>query len=292
MANTGALPARCRAGDFVCFPKATVVPATGLLRRGINLSVDESLLTGESVQSGKFRHGWPGTRPACGDDLPSVFSGSLVTAGQGMPRFVATGSHSGLGKDRQCVGEGQTGANPLAEGDTAMVRTFAIVGPPACASPWCWSTALPRGGGSEVLETGFLAGIAMAMATLPEEFPVVLTIFLRWGLAHFSQECAHAADAGDRDAGGRHCPLRRQDGNADPEPDDLATDRWSRQGSRSCDLQGALPEEFHAYSRMRSWHEPRSLRPNGPRTTRGGRIGGSKIRSICIRTGRLPRSTP
>ncbi len=47
--------------------------------------------------------------------------------------------------------------------------------------------ALTRGGGAEVWKQGFLAGIAMAMATLPEEFPVVLTVFLALGAWRISR---------------------------------------------------------------------------------------------------------
>jgi P-type Ca2+ transporter type 2C len=61
------------------------VPADAILRRAINLAVDESLLTGESVPVRKTPSADAKSleRPG-GDDLPSVFSGTLVTAGQGI----------------------------------------------------------------------------------------------------------------------------------------------------------------------------------------------------------------
>ncbi|MEI7437882.1 MAG: cation-translocating P-type ATPase, partial [bacterium] len=67
-----------------------------------------------------------------------------------------------------------------------LVRTFAIVGLMACALVVV-VFALTRGGGLDVWKQGFLAGIAMAMATLPEEFPVVMTIFLALGAWRISR---------------------------------------------------------------------------------------------------------
>ena len=175
-------------GDFVLLSEGDRVPADGLLRRGINLSVDESLLTGESVPVRKVPS-MDGREldPPGGDDLPSVFSGSLVTAGQGIAEIVATGSHSGLGKIGNALARVKQEPTLLQKETRRMVRTFAIVGLLACALV-VLVYGLTRGGGSEVWKQGFLAGIAMAMATLPEEFPVVLTIFLALGAWRISRK--------------------------------------------------------------------------------------------------------
>ena len=175
-------------GDFVLLSEGDRVPADGLLRRGINLSVDESLLTGESVPVRKVPS-MDGREldPPGGDDLPSVFSGSLVTAGQGIAEIVATGSHSGLGKIGNALARVKQEPTLLQKETRRMVRTFAIVGLFACALV-VLVYGFTRGGGSEVWKQGFLAGIAMAMATLPEEFPVVLTIFLALGAWRISRK--------------------------------------------------------------------------------------------------------
>jgi Ca2+-transporting ATPase len=175
-------------GDFVVLCEGDRVPADGILRRGIHLSADESLLTGESVPVRKI----PSTdareldKPG-GDDLSSVFSGSLVTAGQGIAEIVATGSHSRLGKIGKALARVEQEPTLLQKETGRMVRTFAIVGLLACALVVV-VYGLTRGGGAEVWKQGFLAGIAMAMATLPEEFPVVLTIFLALGAWRISRK--------------------------------------------------------------------------------------------------------
>jgi Ca2+-transporting ATPase len=175
------------AGDLVVLSEGDRVPADGLLRRGINLATDESLLTGESVPVRKLPSAEAAAldRPG-GDDLPSVFSGTLVTAGQGIAEIAATGPRSELGKIGKALAHVVPEPTLLQKETGRLVRAFAIVGLVACAIVVV-VFALTRGGGADVWKQGFLAGIAMAMATLPEEFPVVLTVFLALGAWRISR---------------------------------------------------------------------------------------------------------
>jgi Ca2+-transporting ATPase len=174
-------------GDLVVLCEGDRVPADGLLRRGINLSADESLLTGESVPVRKVASAKAQKldKPG-GDDLPSVFSGTLVTAGQGIAEIVATGAGSELGKIGKALERVEPEPTLLQKETRRLVRTFAIVGLMACALVVV-VFAVTRGGGVDVWKQGLLAGIAMAMATLPEEFPVVLTVFLALGAWRISR---------------------------------------------------------------------------------------------------------
>ncbi len=174
-------------GDFVVLVEGDRVPADGLLRRGLNLAADESLLTGESVPVRKLpsAEATAPDRPG-GDDLPSVFSGTLVTAGQGVAEIVATGPRSELGRIGKALEQVEVEPTLLQRETGHLVRAFAIAGLMACAVVVV-AFALTRGGGADVWKQGFLAGIAMAMATLPEEFPVVLTIFLALGAWRISR---------------------------------------------------------------------------------------------------------
>ncbi len=174
-------------GDLVVLAEGDRVPADGLLRRGINLTVDESLLTGESVPVRKA----PSADAAAldqpgGDDLPSVFSGTLVTAGQGIAEIAATGLSSELGKIGKALQQVEQEPTLLQKETGRLVRIFALVGLIACAIVVV-AYALTRGGGAAVWKQSFLAGIAMAMAVLPEEFPVVLTVFLALGAWRISR---------------------------------------------------------------------------------------------------------
>jgi Ca2+-transporting ATPase len=174
-------------GDLVVLAEGDRVPADGILRRSTNLSTDESLLTGESVPVRKVAcvEARPMDRPG-GDDLPSVFSGTLVTAGQGIAEIAATGMHSELGRIGKALQKLEPEATLLQKETGRLVRIFAVVGLVACAAVVV-VFALTRGGGVDVWKQGLLAGIAMAMATLPEEFPVVLTVFLALGAWRISK---------------------------------------------------------------------------------------------------------
>lgn len=174
-------------GDIIILVEGDRVAADGVLRRGINLTVDESLLTGESVPVRKAPSATAATLDAPGgDDLPSVYSGTLVTAGQGVVEVLATGGNSQLGKIGKSLEKVEPEPTPLQNETRRLVSTFAILGLSACVLVVI-AFALTRGGSSLVWKEGLLAGIAMAMATLPEEFPVVLTVFLALGAWRISR---------------------------------------------------------------------------------------------------------
>ncbi len=174
-------------GDLIVLAEGDRVPADAALRYVMNLAADESLLTGESVPVRKTASaearavGKPG-----GDDLPFVFSGSLVTSGQGVAEVLATGPRTELGKIGKAL-QGVATESTLLQRETGrLVRNLAIVGLSLCALVIV-IYGLTRGNTAKVWEEGILVGITMAMATLPEEFPVVLTIFLALGAWRISQ---------------------------------------------------------------------------------------------------------
>jgi Ca2+-transporting ATPase len=169
--------------DIILITEGDRVPADAVLLSGNNVSIDESLLTGESVPVRK--RPWDGrlemTRPG-GDDLPFVFSGTMVVRGQGIARVRATGPRSEIGKIGRALQILQPEDTNLQRQTSRIVRNFAILGLSLCALVivvFGWT----RGDWLN----GFLAGITLAMATLPEEFPVVLTIFLALGAWRISQ---------------------------------------------------------------------------------------------------------
>ena len=174
-------------GDLVVLVEGDRVPADGLLRRGINVAADESLLTGESAPVRKTPSSAATAldRPG-GDDLPSVFSGTLVTTGQGIAEVLSAGSRSELGRIGKALERVEPEPTLLQTETRRLVRTFALLGLSACASVVI-AYGITRGGNTRAWKEGFLAGIAMAMATVPEEFPVVLTVFLALGAWRISR---------------------------------------------------------------------------------------------------------
>jgi Ca2+-transporting ATPase len=174
-------------GDILLLGEGDRIPADALLRRAGNLSADESLLTGESVPVRKTASLEAGEldKPG-GDNLPSVFAGSLVTSGQGAAEVVATGSQSELGQIGKALQRIEPEATPLQRETGRMVRLLAIVGLVGCVLVTV-GYGITRGGTWPIWKNGLLAGIAMAMSVLPEEFPVILTVFLALGAWRISR---------------------------------------------------------------------------------------------------------
>jgi Ca2+-transporting ATPase len=121
------------------------------------------------------------TRPG-GDDLPFVYSGSLVVQGQGVAVARATGINTEIGKIGKALQKVESEETALQKETNLLVRNLAILGLSLCLLVVI-AYGLTRGNWLQ----GFLAGITMAMAVLPEEFPVVLTIFLALGAWRISQ---------------------------------------------------------------------------------------------------------
>jgi Ca2+-transporting ATPase len=169
--------------DIVIVAEGDRVPADAVLLTGTNVSVDESLLTGESVPVRKSA--WDGVRPMGrpgGDDLPFVYSGTLVVKGRGIARVEATGARTEIGKIGKALQTLETEETTLQRQTGRIVRNFALLGLALCLVVIA-VFALTRGS----LLGGILAGLTLAMATLPEEFPVVLTIFLALGAWRISR---------------------------------------------------------------------------------------------------------
>jgi Ca2+-transporting ATPase len=169
--------------DIVLISEGDRVPADVTLLTATNLNVDESLLTGESVPVRKIA--WDGKLEAArpgGDDLPFAYSGTLVVKGQGIARVHAIGAHTEIGKIGKALQILEPEATNLQQQTGKIVRNFALLGVSMCLLVVV-VFGLMRGNWLE----GFLAGITLAMATLPEEFPVVLTIFLALGAWRISQ---------------------------------------------------------------------------------------------------------
>ena len=172
-------------GDFVVLAEGDRVPADTRLLQSHDLKADESLLTGEFVPVRKIVVGdWApgkGRRPG-GDDLPYVFSGSLVVRGTGIGEVIATGALSEIGKIGQSLATLETEPPRLQAQTRRLVRVFAVVGGAVSVLAVLLYGTL-RGGWLDAV----LGGIALGMSMLPEEIPVVLTVFMAMGAWRISR---------------------------------------------------------------------------------------------------------
>jgi len=170
-------------GDVILLAEGDRVPADALLLEAIDLQADESLLTGESVPVRKVASPKAGAMTAPGgEDLPYVYSGSLVVRGIGSAEAVATGANSQMGKIGQLLHRLEPEPPRLQTQTRSLVRVAAIGGG-AVSVIVMVLYGLFRGGWLEAL----LAGITIGMSMLPEEFPVVLTVFMAMGAWRISR---------------------------------------------------------------------------------------------------------
>lgn len=147
-------------GDLVLLAEGDRVPADLVLLAASNLAFDESMLTGESV---------PVSRSAGA----TVHAGTLVTGGTGRGRVAATGARSAIGRIGASMAAIAPQATPIQRQTRQVVRQVATGGL-LLATLLCLLYGWLQGDWLR----GLLAGLTLAMAVLPEELPVVLTLFL------------------------------------------------------------------------------------------------------------------
>jgi P-type Ca2+ transporter type 2C len=171
-------------GDLILLGEGDRVPADAQIVEGSDLQADESLLTGESVpvrKSAGRKLLQESLRPG-GDDLPIVYSGTLIVRGSGVAKVVATGGLSEIGKIGKALGRLDLETPILQIKTRRLVTIFASVGA-VVSLLVVLLYGLYRGGWLDAV----LAGIAVGMSMLPEEFPVVLTVFMAMGAWRISQ---------------------------------------------------------------------------------------------------------
>lgn len=179
--------------DIVVLSEGDRVPADAAIVSCSNLCVDESLLTGESIPVRKSELGEgilskdslsdSGEMRPGGDDIPYVYSGTLIVSGVGIAKVFATGMNTEMGKIGKSLNELKDEKTKLQEETDSIVKKCAFFGLVICLIVVI-VYGLTRG---DFIQ-GILAGITLAMSILPEEFPVVLTIFLALGAWRMSQK--------------------------------------------------------------------------------------------------------
>jgi P-type Ca2+ transporter type 2C len=155
-------------GDLLVLSEGDRVPADAQLVSANGLMLDESLLSGESLPVEK-RDG-------------EVFSGTLVVNGQGRAQVTATGARTEIGRIGSALATLPTEKTTL-ERETARIVRFVAALAIALSVLLAVFFVATRG---EWL-AGILAGLTLAMAILPEEFPVVLVVFLALGAWRIAQ---------------------------------------------------------------------------------------------------------
>lgn len=176
--RTTTVPARdVVPGDLLLAAEGGRVPADGRLVAGDGLVVDESALTGESATVTKSIAGAEDTAPEPGTSQGSaVFAGTMIVSGQGQLLVTSTGRATrigGIGSSLAGISEDPT---PLQRSFGQLIRFLGMIALAFCGLIAGLYTILY----GDWLQ-GLLTGITLAISLLPEEFPMVLAIFMALG---------------------------------------------------------------------------------------------------------------
>ncbi|MEX8496092.1 cation-translocating P-type ATPase [Sphaerotilus sp.] len=166
-------------GDLLVLHEGDRIAADAWLFEG-QLSVDESLLTGEAVPVDKTpAPAWPATELGApgGDGTPFLFASTVITRGTGLAEVRATAGGTAVGRIGLALDTTPEPPSALQTDSRRLVRQLglaaAVLASALVLLGWLWD-------GHALLDS-LLSGIALAMAILPEEIPVILTVFLALG---------------------------------------------------------------------------------------------------------------
>lgn len=164
-------------GDVVLLQEGDVVPADGRLVETRQLAVDESALTGESHPVDKDPEG--------GKEDRSVFAGTTILSGRGAAVLERTGPSTRFGQIGRLVAAIQQPQTPLQRVIRRLILQLAAVALLFCVAVVAVELAYGLGWGSALI-----AGVSLAIAAVPEEFPMVFTLFLALGAWRLARERA------------------------------------------------------------------------------------------------------
>lgn len=150
--------------DIVELLEGMLIPADGIIVSAEDFSVNESILTGESIPVYKF------------DPSDQLFSGTQVTSGQAICRITAVGNATQLAEIGHNISSIATEKSALQTQISRLVRDMAVIGGVIFAA--IWAIRFARSGD---LPGSLLGALTLAMSILPEEIPVAFTTFMALG---------------------------------------------------------------------------------------------------------------
>ncbi|AVR46822.1 ATPase P [Christiangramia fulva] len=169
-------------GDIILFEAGDVIPADGRIIKSNSLAIKESALTGESDQIDKTAEVLQN-----GISLPEqknmVFSGTIVSRGNGRAIVTATGNHTKIGEITKLSQEAEKSRSPLEKKLRKLSRKLIWLTIILAAI-----TALSGYLQGKDLVFMIKTGIALAVAAIPEGLPIVSTIALARGMLRLSRE--------------------------------------------------------------------------------------------------------
>jgi Ca2+-transporting ATPase len=157
-------------GDILILSEGDRIPADGNVLVSHELFTDESMLTGESAAVSKNA------------DNMKAFAGTVVVKGQGTMEVVSIGQNTELGKIGKSLRMIENEVSPLQKEIAFLARRLTIIGIVLCLTVTLLYVFFSGG-----WLNGLLAGITLAMGILPQEFPVIMIIFMAFGARRIAE---------------------------------------------------------------------------------------------------------
>jgi Ca2+-transporting ATPase len=164
-------------GDIVILETGAVIPADLRLNEAINLKIQESSLTGESVPVDKKTEALTGDDIALGDRINMAFSTGMVTYGRGRGIVVKTGMQTEVGKIANMLQETTDTETPMSRRLEQLGKVLGTAALIICAVIFIVGVLY----GNSVLDM-FMTAVSLAVAAIPEGLPAVSTVVLAIGV--------------------------------------------------------------------------------------------------------------
>ncbi len=164
-------------GDVIAVQEGDIIPADGALLEGERLMVDESALTGESQPVVKNVDGAQADR--------EVYAGTTLLSGRGLAEITATGLRNRYGQIGALVAQIQPPPTPLQRLVRRLVGQLSVLAGIFCIGVIGIELARGAGWGEAII-----GGVSLAIAAIPEEFPMVYTLYLTLGAWRLSRSRA------------------------------------------------------------------------------------------------------
>ena len=168
-------------GDIILIETGDMIPADARLIECVNLKVEESALTGESVPVDKDSKADVKIGVAIGDQLNMLFSSCLVTNGRAKAVVTETGMTTEMGKIAGLLNKTKKVRTPLQQRLDKLGKNLCIVA--VCAAAVMFFFQLSSGG--QIMET-LMNAVALAVAVVPEALPIVVIITLIYGVRNMA----------------------------------------------------------------------------------------------------------
>lgn len=164
-------------GDIVILETGAIIPADLRLTEAVNLKIQESSLTGESVAAEKQTALLPGNDVALGDRTNMAFSSGMVTYGRGRGVVVTTGMNTEVGKIADMLQQVTDTETPMSRRLEQLGKVLGIAALIICSVIFLVGVLY----GNSVLSM-FMTAVSLAVAAIPEGLPAVSTVVLAIGV--------------------------------------------------------------------------------------------------------------